>query len=80
MTLSEIFARNLAALRQLASLSQEELARKAHLSVSYISMLERNKRTPPLETLERLAKVLGATPLYMLQQNQHPPAARRPRR
>jgi transcriptional regulator with XRE-family HTH domain len=47
-------------------LSQEALAHKASLSVSYISMLERGQRTPPLETLEVLAKALAVNPLNLL--------------
>jgi transcriptional regulator with XRE-family HTH domain len=35
--------------------------------VSYVSMLERGLRVPPLETLEALAKALGVPPLDLLQ-------------
>ena len=47
-------------------LSQEALAAKANLSVSYISMLERGQRTPPLDTLETLAKALSVSPVSLL--------------
>lgn len=40
-------------------LSQAELARKADLSVSYLSLLERSKRDPPLSTIRRLATALN---------------------
>jgi len=79
MTLAQIFSSNVIALRRHARLSQEQLARKAHLSVSYISMLERGKRTAPLSTIEVLAKALGATPYYMLQENQVAPLPKRVR-
>lgn len=49
-------------------LSQQAVAKKARVSVSYVSMLERGERTPPLETLEVLAKALGVSPLYLLQE------------
>jgi transcriptional regulator with XRE-family HTH domain len=38
--------------------------------VSYVSMLERGKREPPLDTLEQLAKALGTYPHTLI----YPPA------
>lgn len=58
-TLAENFAKQLKRTRTRRGLSQEALAQEAHLSVSYISMLEREQRTPPLNTLEQLAAALG---------------------
>lgn len=40
-------------------LSQAELANRADISVSYLSLLERSKRDPPLSTLRRIADALG---------------------
>ncbi len=60
-------ARNLHDLRLKRKLSQQAVARKAGLSVSYISMLERGQRIPPLETLEVMAKVLRVDPVHLLQ-------------
>jgi transcriptional regulator with XRE-family HTH domain len=60
-------ARNLHDLRLKRKLSQQAVAKKAGLSVSYISMLERGQRTPPLETLEVMAKVLRVDPVHLLQ-------------
>ncbi len=68
MTLSNIVAQNLRAVRAKQKLSQQAVAKKAKVSVSYISMLERGERMPPLETLEVLAKALGVAPLYLLQE------------
>lgn len=45
--------------------SQEELARRADISVSYLSLLERNERDPALSTVEQIAKGLGV-PLSIL--------------
>jgi len=66
MALSNIVAQNLRSLRLQRNLSQESLGRKTRLSVSYVSMLERGQRTPPLDTLEVLAKALGVSPLELL--------------
>ena len=65
--LADNFAVNLKAERLRRKMSQETLAGKARLSVSYVSMLERGQRTPPLETLESLAKALSVSPLALLQ-------------
>jgi transcriptional regulator with XRE-family HTH domain len=68
MTLADIVARNLRTVRAQQNLSQETVAKKAKLSVSYVSMLERGQRTPPLETLEMIARALGVAPTYLLQE------------
>ena len=60
-------ARNLRDLRLKRKLSQQAVATKARLSVSYISMLERGERTPTLETLEVMAKVLRVDPVDLLE-------------
>ncbi len=65
-SLVEQFPRNLKSLRLSRKLSQEALAARARLSVSYISMLERGRRSPPLDTLERLARTLGVPPTSLL--------------
>ncbi len=67
MTLEQVVAQNLRAMRVQKKLSQETLAQKAGISVSYVSMLERGRRTPPLGTMEALAKALGVSPLALLQ-------------
>jgi len=78
MTLAEIVARNLRAVRIAEGVPQHVLASRAGVSVSYISMLERGERTPPLETLETVAKALKVSPLYLMQENAH--RASRPRK
>lgn len=40
-------------------MTQEELARKADLSTSYISLLEQNKRDPAFSTIENIANQIG---------------------
>ena len=66
MALADRFSVNLRNERLRRKLSQESLAAKAGLSVSYISMLERGQRTPPLDTLESLAKALQVAPTSLL--------------
>ncbi len=67
MPLAKLVAQNLLGVRTRRKLSQQTVADKAGLSVSYISMLERGVRAPPLETLEAVAKALGVPPLNLLQ-------------
>lgn len=74
MSLVEAVAHNLATHRRRRNLSQHALASMARISVSYVSMLERGLRSPPLETLERLANALGVSPLTLIDHgHQHRP-------
>jgi transcriptional regulator with XRE-family HTH domain len=66
MDLLTRFAANVRKLRAKKSLSQKVLADKIGISVSYVSMLERGQRSPPLETIEKMAKALGVTPAALL--------------
>jgi len=66
MTLAEKFSHNLKHERERRNLSQFELSKRAGMSTSYVSMLERNQRTPPLETLSKLAKALKVNPISLL--------------
>lgn len=60
--LKENVSRNLRELRLKKKLSQEALAEKAALSLSYVSELERGNRTPTLPAIEKLAGALGVPP------------------
>jgi transcriptional regulator with XRE-family HTH domain len=64
--LAENFATNLAHGRKRKKLTQEKVASLMNVSVSYVSMLERGQRTPPLETVELAAAALGVEPLALL--------------
>jgi transcriptional regulator with XRE-family HTH domain len=75
-TLTRNFALNLRAQRVAKKTSQETLAGRCGLSTSYISMLEREQRSPPLPTIETVAKALGVTAIELLQE---PRSARRAR-
>lgn len=39
-------------------MTQEDLSERAHISVSFLSMIERGERSPHLETLARIAEAL----------------------
>ena len=71
MSLTEIVTANLKKGRIRRKLSQESLAAKAGLSVSYISMLERGQRSPPLDTLEQLARALGTRVADLIRARSH---------
>ena len=47
--------------RQVAGLSQEELAARAGLHRTFVSLLERGLRNPSLDVVRRLAAPLGIT-------------------
>ncbi len=66
MDLVTRFAGNVRKLRGKKNLSQKTLADKVGISVSYVSMLERGQRSPPLDMLEKVAKALGVTPISLL--------------
>jgi transcriptional regulator with XRE-family HTH domain len=76
MALADIVARNIRLVRVQQKLSQQALAKKARISVSYVSMLERGMRVPPLDTLEVVAKALGVAPIYMCQELSAPRTGR----
>jgi transcriptional regulator with XRE-family HTH domain len=66
MDLLTRFAGNVRRLRPKKKLSQKALADRIGISVSYVSMLERGQRSPPLETIEKMAKALGVPPAALL--------------
>ncbi|RYF51325.1 MAG: XRE family transcriptional regulator [Cytophagaceae bacterium] len=51
--------------RSKRKLSQAELAKRAQISVSYLSLLERSRRDPPLSTLQKISSALNM-PLEIL--------------
>ncbi len=66
MDLLTKFASNVRRLRSKKRLSQKALADRVGISVSYVSMLERGQRSPPLETIEKMARALGTSPASLL--------------
>jgi transcriptional regulator with XRE-family HTH domain len=65
-SLSENFSMNFRRAREKAQISQKALANQLDISLSYVSMLERGKRNPPLETIEQVAKALKIDPIDLL--------------
>ena len=57
-----MFGRHLREARKLAGLTQEQLAHKAKLDRTYISLLERDLRSPTLKIFFRICQVLGVRP------------------
>lgn len=55
------FGQRLRELRRQLKLSQEEVAHRARVHVTYLSDLERGMQTPTLDVVNRLAKALKVT-------------------
>ena len=58
MNILLVFSKNLKSYRQIAGLSQEQLAEKAGLHRTYISAVERCKRSIALENVQKIADAL----------------------
>ena len=52
-------------------ITQEGLAEKCGLSARYISDIENNKGNIPVDTLEKIAKVLKVKPYLLLKESKH---------
>lgn len=68
MAINETFARALKHHRRLAALSQESLASATSLHRTYISQLERGRKSPTLATLAKLADSLDTTVQRLLRE------------
>lgn len=66
MSLRERVARNLRRVRHEKSMSQEELAHRAHVNRNYVGMLEREEFAASVDILEKLATALGVDPIEFL--------------
>jgi transcriptional regulator with XRE-family HTH domain len=67
MDIREVFARNLRRLRLEKGLSQETLAHDAGVDRTYISSLERCVYAASIDTVDKLASVLGVEASTLLQ-------------
>ena len=54
--------------REHIGISQEELAERAEVDRSYISILERGLKSPTLETLERICAALNTLPERVIEE------------
>lgn len=59
MRLLQVFSKNLRKYRNESGLSQEAFANKAGLHRTYISALERGKRSVALDNIKKIADALG---------------------
>ena len=62
MAIKDRFGSNVRRFRERAGLSQDALAHTADLHRVYLSGIERGKRSPSIETVEKLANALGIGP------------------
>jgi transcriptional regulator with XRE-family HTH domain len=60
------FGRALRAARDEAGLTQEELAHRAGLAVSYVSLMENGHKGPSLEVPVAIAEAVGQDPAELL--------------
>ena len=70
MTPEEAFARVLKEIRQDRSLSQEELGFESGYHRTYISLLERGRKSPSLNTVFQLATALELLPSEILRRTE----------
>ena len=73
--LRQILSKNLKRLRNQRSLSQEELAEKAEISIPFLSNIERSNKWPYPDTLVRLARALDVEVSALFQDDLPPPPA-----
>lgn len=67
MDLRRTLGENVRRLRERERLSQEELAHRAKVHVTYLSGVENGHRNPSLEVMGRLAGALGVGAAELLQ-------------
>ncbi|HYH66887.1 MAG TPA: helix-turn-helix transcriptional regulator, partial [Urbifossiella sp.] len=61
-----VFGTLLKQARLKAKMTQEDLAAKASLTREYVSLLERDKRTPTVEVFIRLVRAVGMSPAEVI--------------
>ena len=66
MRLAEVFGRNVRRARQERGMSLEALAHEVGLAYSYVGEIERGRRNPTLDVVERIAEALEADALILL--------------
>lgn len=64
--LNIVFGEQLRSVRKAASMTQEELAFRAGLDRTYISLLERGLKSPTLTTFFQLCRVLNQKPAIFI--------------
>lgn len=69
MSLLDTFRTNIRYYRYQKNYSQEKLGEMTGLSTHYISDLERGRYSPPIPTIENIAKTLGIQPNLLFVDN-----------
>jgi transcriptional regulator with XRE-family HTH domain len=59
LTIYKTVANNIKKIRKEQGMSQEKLAEKAGIHVTYISRIERHKQAPSLDVVEKIGKALN---------------------
>jgi transcriptional regulator with XRE-family HTH domain len=67
MGLKQTVAKNIRMLRLARGLTQEELSELAGINRNYTGMIEREERSPTVDTLEKIAAALKVDPVAMLE-------------
>ena len=67
LTLRQCVKKNIRAYRLKADLSQEKLAKKAKMTLRYVSYLENNEANLTLDVLDRIAKGVGVPAAKLLE-------------
>ncbi|MDB5822125.1 MAG: transcriptional regulator [Herminiimonas sp.] len=62
-----IFAENLKRLRLKRGISQEKLALDAGVERAYVGLIERQKSSPTIDMVAKIARVLGVEPAKLLE-------------
>ena len=66
MDIVKVFGLNVKKYRKSINMSQEELAEKSNLHRTYISAIERGKRSIALDNIEKIADALGVEAYVLL--------------
>ncbi len=72
LSLDEIVRRRIRELRVERGLTQEQLCERAGISVDAVSRIEGGSRVPTLDTIERLARAFGVSPMNFLERASAP--------
>lgn len=66
MRMAEVFGKNVRQARLAKGLTLEAMADEVGLAYSYLGEIERGRKNPTLDVVERIAEVLEADPLELL--------------
>lgn len=66
MRMAEVFGKNVRRERQSKGLTLEAMADEVGLAYSYLGEIERGRKNPTLDVVERIAEVLDADPIDLL--------------